>query len=93
MSLTENLIAEAAKAAGKGLVMRIGETDVDFTPPFKRLPLLTALKEIGGVDAASLSLEDLRVRVRQTSADVRHIDTLNRPSWPTYCSAIWRSPN
>jgi len=78
MSLTENLIAEAAKAAGKGLVMRIGETDVDFTPPFKRLPLLTALKEIGGVDAASLSLEDLRARVRQTSADVRHIDTLTK---------------
>jgi lysyl-tRNA synthetase class 2 len=78
MRLTESLIAEAAKAAGKSLVMRIGENDVDFTPPFKRLPLLAALKEVGGVDAEALSLDDLRTKVKETSADVRHIETLTK---------------
>ena len=78
MTLTESLVVEAAKAAGKGLVMKVGEIEVDFTPPFKRLPLMTALKEIGGVDVEALSIDDLKKKVRETIADARHIDNLSK---------------
>ena len=78
MDLTENIIANAASGAGKGLRLRVGDVEVDFTPPFQRLPLLRALREIGGVDYDSASLEDLRRRVKESPAKVRHLETLSK---------------
>jgi len=82
MALTENLLAEAAKAAGKGLKFMVGaegeQVEVDFTPPFKRLPLLQALKEIGGIDYDNIDVEELKRRVKGTQAVVKHIDSLSK---------------
>jgi lysyl-tRNA synthetase class 2 len=78
MALTENLIAESAKAAGLGLKIKAGEVELDFTPPFKRLPLLQALKEMGGVDYDKVSLEELKKKVKSSPANVRHIDSLSK---------------
>jgi lysyl-tRNA synthetase class 2 len=82
MALTENLLAEAAKAAGKGLKFMVGpegeQVEVDFTPPFKRLPLLQALKELGGIDYDTIDIEELKRRVKGTSAVVKHIDSLSK---------------
>lgn len=78
MELTENLIAKAAEAAGRGLKMKVGEAEVDFTPPFKRLPLLKALKEIGGIDYASVSVDELRKRVKESPAKVKHLEALSK---------------
>jgi lysyl-tRNA synthetase, class II len=78
MTLTENLLAEAAKASGHGLKIKVGEDEVDFTPPFKRLPLLQALKELGGIDYDAIDVEELKRRVKGTSAVVKHIDSLSK---------------
>jgi lysyl-tRNA synthetase class 2 len=78
MALTENLLAEAAKAAGQGVKMTVGETELDFTPPFKRLPLLRALKEIGGIEYDEVSIDDLKKRLKTTAAQVKHIDSLSK---------------
>ncbi len=78
MALTENLLSEAAKAAGQGLQMKVGGEEIDFTPPFKRMSLLGALKELGGVDYDTISLEDLRLRVKGTSANVKHLEKLSK---------------
>jgi lysyl-tRNA synthetase, class II len=78
MTLTENLLAEAAKAAGQSLKIKVGEQELDFTPPFKRLPLFQALKEIGGVDYDKVDVEELKKRVKGTSASVKHIDSLSK---------------
>ncbi len=78
MDLTERLIAETASAAGKGLKMTVGGVEVDFTPPFKRLPLLQALRDLGGVDYESSDVQSLRRRVLETSARVRHLETLSK---------------
>jgi lysyl-tRNA synthetase class 2 len=78
MALTENLLSEAAKAAGQGNKIMVGETEVDFTPPFKRLPLLQALKEMGGVDYDNITIEELKKRVKGTPAVVKHIDSLSK---------------
>src|SRR5579871_221359 len=78
MALTEQLLSEAAKAAGQGNKIMVGETELDFTPPFKRLPLLNALKEIGGIDYASVSVDDLKKRIKTTDAQVKHMDSLSK---------------
>ena len=78
MSLTEQLLSEAAKAAGQGTKIMVGETELDFTPPFKRLPLLKALEEIGGIVYDEVSVEDLKRRLKTTAAQVKHIDSLSK---------------
>jgi lysyl-tRNA synthetase class 2 len=55
MKLTEDLIAEAARLGpGKTQIIYQGEP-IDLTPPFKRIGMLEAVKEIGGVDPDTLS--------------------------------------
>ncbi|HVZ81824.1 MAG TPA: lysine--tRNA ligase [bacterium] len=78
MTLTENILSAAAKAAGQGNKITVGETELDFTPPFKRLPLLRALEEIGGIVYDEVSVEDLKKRLRTTEAHVKHMDSLSK---------------
>jgi lysyl-tRNA synthetase class 2 len=50
MALTEEMVAHTAQVVlGTARVAR-GETVLDFTPPWPRLPLRTAIKEHSGVD-------------------------------------------
>ena len=54
MNLTEDIFKEiAAKVNGSEVVTYQGQT-IDFGEKFKRLPLLTSLESIGGVDPAIL---------------------------------------
>ncbi len=78
MALTEQLLFEAAKAAGQGTRIMAGETELDFTPPFKRLPLLQALEEIGGIEYGEISVDDLKKRLKTTSLQVKHVDALSK---------------
>lgn len=78
MALTEQLLAEAAKAAGHGTKITVGDTELDFTPPFKRIPLLDALKQIGGIDYDAVSVEELKKRLKATSMQVKHMDSLSK---------------
>jgi lysyl-tRNA synthetase class 2 len=78
MTLTENLLSEAARAAGQEVKMTVGETELNFTPPFKRLPLLQALKDIGGLEYDELSVADLKKRLKTTAAEIKHIDSLSK---------------
>jgi lysyl-tRNA synthetase class 2 len=78
MSLTEQLLAEAAKAAGQGVKIMVGETELDFTPPFKRLPLFRALEEVAGIEYGEVSIDDLKKRLKTTSAQVKHVDSLSK---------------
>jgi lysyl-tRNA synthetase class 2 len=56
----------------------VGEAELDFTPPFKRLPLLTALAEIGGIDYDAVSMDDLKKRLKTADAQVKHMDSLSK---------------
>ena len=78
MALTEQLLAEAAKAAGQGAKMMVGETELDFTPPFKRIPLLEALRTIGGIEYEEVTADDLKKRLKTTGAQVKHMDSLSK---------------
>ena len=60
MEFVEKLLEKIAlKLHGKTEVM-IGENAVDFKPPFRRLPILEAIKEYAGVDVAGMNEDELR---------------------------------
>jgi lysyl-tRNA synthetase class 2 len=61
MRLTEDMVATTARAAVGKTKVRWGDTEIDFTPPWQRIPLRTAIAEFSGVDYADYpDLEALR---------------------------------
>ncbi|MCE5194891.1 MAG: lysine--tRNA ligase [Nitrospiraceae bacterium] len=50
MSLTEEMISGVVQKISGGLKVPFGEHEIDFTPPWKRIPMLDALKEKGVPD-------------------------------------------
>jgi lysyl-tRNA synthetase, class II len=45
MKLTEDYISSLVKLISGGLKLKIGENEIDFTPPFKRLSYLGSIEE------------------------------------------------
>ncbi len=54
MALTEQLVADAARAAVGTTVVPWGDATLDLTPPWARIPLREAIAEYAGVDYATL---------------------------------------
>jgi lysyl-tRNA synthetase, class II len=52
MRLTENMIATAAKTAVGRTRVAWGDQEIDFNPPWQRIPLRDAIAEYSGVDYA-----------------------------------------
>jgi lysyl-tRNA synthetase, class II len=52
MQLTEDMVASAARAAIGRTRVRWGDNEIDFNPPWQRVPLRTAIAEFSGVDYA-----------------------------------------
>src|ERR671932_421271 len=52
MRLTEDVVATAARAAIGRTRVRWNDAEIDFNPPWQRMPLRTAIAEFSGVDYA-----------------------------------------
>src|SRR5919202_142446 len=52
MRLTEDMVATAARSAVGTTQVRWDTTQIDFNPPWQRMPLRTAIAEFSGVDYA-----------------------------------------
>jgi lysyl-tRNA synthetase class 2 len=52
MRLTEDMVATAARSAVGRTHVRWNDTEIDFNPPWQRMPLRTAIAEFSGVDYA-----------------------------------------
>ncbi len=78
MALTEKVISESAAAAGVSLSLKVGEVDLDLNPPFARIPLLKALKEIGGVDYDAVTVDELRKRVAGFQIKTGSLESLSK---------------
>jgi lysyl-tRNA synthetase class 2 len=60
MTLTEDLVAESARAAIGGTVVEHDDRRVDLTPPWPRRPMIELIKEHAGVDVhPSMPVGDL----------------------------------
>jgi lysyl-tRNA synthetase, class II len=62
MELTEEMLSEIVRSACGGAMVRFGEHEIDFTPPYRRISMFDSLREIGGVDVEPMQLDELRER-------------------------------
>lgn len=74
MNFTEQMIEKVALAVNGTTKLNIGEHSVDFKGPYRRLPMLEAIKEYAGVDITGMSDDELRATC----------DKLNVPIAPNY---------
>jgi lysyl-tRNA synthetase class 2 len=52
-----------AREALGGRPVRVGDEEIDFTRPFRRLTMYESLREVGGIDVEALTDEEMRARV------------------------------
>jgi lysyl-tRNA synthetase class 2 len=77
MRLVEEMLGFAVReAAGSDRITAYGN-ELDFTPPFERVPYLEALSRWGGLDAAAMTVADLRAEAKASHID--DAETLSRP--------------
>ncbi len=57
MDLTESLIVHTVQKINDSLQVEFDGQIIDFTPPWRRIPMLEAIKEHSGVDFASLKTD------------------------------------
>ena len=60
MEFVEKLLEKIALKLHGQTEVTIGDKQVDFKPPFRRLPILEAIKEYAGVDVAGMDEDQLR---------------------------------
>lgn len=59
MALTETLIADTVVRVHGTTKIPYQEHEIDFTPPWRRLTMIASIQEQSGIDAASLSADEL----------------------------------
>lgn len=60
MTFTETMVEKVAVAVNGTTKVTIGEHEVDFKGPYRRLPMLEAIKEYAGVDITGMGEEELK---------------------------------
>ncbi|MDO4711916.1 MAG: lysine--tRNA ligase, partial [Peptostreptococcaceae bacterium] len=63
MELTENIVANMAEAATGSMVVNYQGKVIDFTPPWRRISMIDAVKEYSGVDFDRIQTDEEAVKV------------------------------
>ena len=69
MDFTEKMLEKVAEATG-GLVKTIGGNEISFKGPYRRLPILEAIKEYAGVDVKGMGEDELRKTCKKLNVEV-----------------------
>ena len=70
MRFTENLLEQIAIAVNGTTKVKIGEHEVDFKAPYRRLPILDAIKEKTGYDLSTMSEDEIREVAKKVGVEV-----------------------
>ena len=70
MRFTENLLEQIAIAVNGTTKVKIGENEVDFKAPYRRLPILDAIKEKTGFDLSNMTEEEIREVAKKVGVEV-----------------------
>lgn len=70
MSFTEKLLEEICIAVNGTTEVRVGDNVVSFKAPYRRLPILDAIKEKTGYDLAGMSEDDIREVCRKLELEI-----------------------
>ena len=60
MDFVEKMLEKVSIAVNGTTKVKIGENEVDFKAPYRRIPILEAIKEYAGVDVAGMGVDELR---------------------------------
>ena len=60
MDFTETLVERVAKDVTGKTLLQIGDNEIEFKKPYRRVPMLDAIKEYAGVDVAGMNEEQLK---------------------------------
>ncbi|MDR1171053.1 MAG: lysine--tRNA ligase [Bacteroidales bacterium] len=70
MNFVEEMIERVALALHGTAKVQMGDREIDFKRPFRRLPMLEAIKEYAGVDVSAMDEAQLRDTCRQMNIPV-----------------------
>ena len=74
MGFTEQLLEKIAIAVNGTTKVKVGENEIDFKAPYRRLPILDAIKEKTGLDLASMDEEAIRAEAKKLGVeDTEHM--------------------
>lgn len=83
MDFVEEMLEKTALELHTKTIVTVGDNEIDFKRPFKRIPMLDAIKEYTGRDISGLSLKelkavahDLNVHVDETMGTGKIIDEI-----------------
>ena len=65
MSFTEQLLERIALAVNGTTKVQVGDHEIDFKAPYRRLPILDAIKEKTGLDLAQMEEDAIRVEAKK----------------------------
>ena len=70
METTEALLEEVAVAANGVAAVTVGESTIDFTAPYPRVPILDAIQEHTGIDVSNMDENALRETAKKLGLEV-----------------------
>ncbi len=74
MSFTEQLLERIAIAVNGTTKVQIGDHEVDFKAPYRRLPILEAIREKTGLDLAAMTEDEIRAEAKKLGVeDTEHM--------------------
>jgi lysyl-tRNA synthetase, class II len=86
MTLTEEMFVEVANLVNGSLIVKFGEKEIDFTPPWPRISMLDSIHDIGGVPR-SLNLNELS-SLHKVAAEHK-IELNEKNDWGRCLEALW----
>ena len=83
METTENLLEKIAVGVNGNTKVKLGAKEIDFKPPYPRIPILEAIKKHTGVDISKMdesqirtAAKDLGIEVNDTMGEGKLIDAI-----------------
>ncbi|MBP5560151.1 MAG: lysine--tRNA ligase [Bacteroidales bacterium] len=70
MAFVEKMLEKIAVAVNGTTKVDIAGQEVDFAGPYRRLPILDAIKEYAGVDVKGMSEDELRATCKKLNVDI-----------------------
>lgn len=70
MDFTEQLLEKIAIATNGTTKVKVGENEIDFKAPYRRLPILEAIKEKTGYDLEGMSEDEMREVAKKCGVEV-----------------------
>ena len=79
MALTEAIFAETVQHTTGGPGLNVGGAAIDFTPPFRRIRFLDAIRDRSGLEAGRASTAELQAVLRQAGVSEEELAAMSPP--------------